>query len=369
MNTSQQQMKEANEKTLFRLVREHVSLSRADLRRLTGFSPTTVSSLADSLIERGLFLETGVKEVKTSGRKATLLQVNPEGGYFLCVYVGKKITVVDCLDLSFRTVHHFETETTALLPLAEKIAAAALSFYEKHPATLAVITAFSGTVKHNEIRSSVFISTDGAAEFVQRMRTMLPDGDIPFYLLNDSSLAAYAETTVDRNLENIITVDIDDGVGSGILVKGHLFTGADGMAGEIGHTTIDCRGKECACGSRGCLELYVSIPAIVDRCRKTDPAVETFQQVVWAADRFWEILADTADLLSFGLVNAVNLFDPQKIVLSGPLTRLGDRFLDAVRFHTHKRLITPTVSIEYSSLTGNPVTIGGAKFAFDHILI
>ncbi len=369
MNTSQQQMKEANARTLFRLVREHAALSRADLRRLTGFSPTTVSALADELIGRGLFQETGVKEVKTSGRKATLLEINPAGGYFLCVYVGKKITVVDCLDLSFRTVHHFETETTSLLPLSEKIADAALSFYEKHPDTVALIVAFSGTVKHNEIRSSVFIDTTGAEAFVQRMRTMLPDGDVPFYLLNDSSLAAYAETTVDRNLANIITVDIDDGVGSGILVKGHLFTGADGMAGEIGHTTIDCRGKKCACGSRGCLELYVSIPAIVNRCRKLDPSVETFQQIVWSADQFREILTDTADLLSFGLVNAVNLFDPQKIVISGPLTRLGDRFLDAVRTHTYKRLISPTVSIEYSSLTGNPVTIGGAKFAFDHILI
>ena len=131
MNTSQQQMKEANERTLFRLVREHAALSRADLRRLTGFSPTTVSSLADGLIARGLFLETGVKEVKTSGRKATLLQINPDGGYFLCVYVGKKITVVDCLNLSFKTVHHYETETGPLLPLAEKIAAAALSFASK----------------------------------------------------------------------------------------------------------------------------------------------------------------------------------------------------------------------------------------------
>lgn len=369
MNQSQQHIKEVNEKTLFRLLRQRGTLSRADLKRLTGFSATTVSALADGLIEKGLLIETGIKEVATSGRKATLLQINPAGGYFLLVYVGKKITIVDCLDLSFKTAHHFETETTSLLPLSEKISGAALSFYEKHPNTVALVVAFSGVVKNNKIRSSNFISVEGADAFVSRMQTMLPRDDIPFYLLNDSSLAAYAETIPDGTLENIITVDIDDGVGSGILVKGHLFTGADGTAGELGHTTIDYHGKKCACGNRGCLEQYVSLPAIMEKCREIAPEVTAFRQVIWEADRFSKILDEAADILSFGLVNAINFFAPQKIVISGPITRLGDGFLDSIKEHTYKRLTSPTVIIEYSSLTGTPVTMGGAKFAFDHILI
>ncbi|MBR5460121.1 MAG: ROK family transcriptional regulator, partial [Clostridia bacterium] len=237
MNYGQQLIKEAHEKTLFRLVKEHKALSRADLKRITGLSPTTVSSLADNLIAKGLLVETGIKEVKTSGRKATLLQVNPSGGHFICSHIGKKITSIDCLDLSFKTVHHFETETTPLSSLAQKIKETYQYYLSKHENIIASTVAMTGIIKNGQLISSTFIDVEGANELTRSMREICDEQDIPFFLSNESLFTVYAETTCSDDLKDIISIVVDDGVGAGILVNGHIFTGNEGAAGEFGHTT------------------------------------------------------------------------------------------------------------------------------------
>jgi len=369
VNHGQQLIKENNEKLLFKLVREHTSLSRADLKRLTGLSPTTVSSLADELIARGLLVETGIKEVKSSGRKATLMEIKPDGGYFICADVGKKITTVECLDLSFKVARHFETETTSLIPLAEKIKNTILSFASK-PKTnvIGVVVGISAIVKHSRIiSSSSLLNTDGADTFVDILANTLPD--TPFYLQCDSNMKAYAETISDKNLKDLISIDIDDGVGAGILLKGRIFSGHDGAAGEFGHMSVDINGVECPCGNRGCLEPVISIPAIVKRAKEIDPSVDNFSQIVYNPAKFESVIKDTAEYLSHGIVNLVNLFNPQEIVIIGPITRLGDFFLEYLREITYPRLTLNSATINYSTVPGNPVTVGCAKYAFDHILI
>ncbi|MBQ9975746.1 MAG: ROK family protein [Clostridia bacterium] len=369
VNHGQQLIKENNEKLLFKLVREHTTLSRADLKRLTGLSPTTVSSLADDLIAKGLFIETGIKEVKSSGRKATLMEIKPDGGYFICADVGKKITTVECLDLNFKVTRHFETETTNLLTLAEKIKNTILSFASKPDTNvIGVVIGVSAIVKHSRIiSSSSLLNTEGADEFVEILSTALEG--VPFYLQSDSNMKAYAETIQDKNLKDIISIDIDDGVGAGILLKGRIFSGHDGAAGEFGHMSIDINGPVCTCGNKGCLEPMISIPAIVKRAHELDPSIENFSQIVCNTDKFHGLICEIAEYLSYGIINLANLFNPQEIVIIGPITRLGDTFLEHVREFTYPRLTLNQAKISYSTVPGNPVTVGCAKYAFDHILI
>jgi len=368
VNHGQQLIKENNEKLLFKLVREHSSLSRADLKRLTGLSPTTVSSLADDLIAKGLFVETGIKEVKSSGRKATLMEIKPDGGYFICADVGRKITTVECLDLTFKVVRHFETETTSLVPLAEKIKNTILSYASKPDTNvIGVVVSVSAIVKHSRIITSSTLNTEGADDFVEILSNTLPDK--PFYLQCDSNMKAYAETIQDKNLKDIVSVDIDNGVGAGILLKGRIFAGHDGAAGEFGHTTIDINGPVCSCGNRGCLENVVSIPALVKRAKEIDPSVDNYSQIVLNSEKFNSLIRETAEYLSYGIVNLVNLFNPQEVIIIGPITRLGDAFLEYLRECTYPKLKLSQATISYSTVSGNPVTLGCAKYAFDHILI
>lgn len=369
MNYGQLLIKESHEKTLFRLVREHRTLSRADLKRLTGYSATTVSTLADGLIERGLFVETGIKEVKTSGRKATLLQINPAGGHFICVHISKKITSVDCLDLSFKTVHHFETETSSITTLSEKIKSTVLDYFSKHENIVATVVAQAGVVKQEQLISASLIDVDSVNEITKSLRNLCSEHNTPFFLLNESALIVYAETTCSNDLKDVVSININEGVGAGMLVNGHLFTGIDGAAGEFGHNTIDCNGPLCTCGSRGCLELYVSIPAIIENAKKIDPSVDDFSKIVVNTEKFASVIDNVALVLSFGIVNIINLFDPQKVVISGPLSRFGDAFLEPLKRYTSEKLLTNNATIEYSSIKSDAAIIGGAKYAFDKVLI
>lgn len=366
MNHNQQFIKENNEKLIFRLVREHSSLSRADLKRLTGLSPTTVSSLADDLIAKGLFVETGIKEVKSSGRKATLIQVKSDGGYFICAHIGKKTTTVECLDLSFKVARHFETKTTSLIPLAKKIKNTILSYASKVNNIIGVAVSLPSIVKDSRIISSSELDIEGAETFVEILSSTLKD--MPFYLQCDSNMKAYAQTIQDKDLKDIVSIDIDDSVRAGIVLNGKIFEGHDGLAGQFGHTTVDINGPVCSCGSRGCLENAVSTPSLIKRAKDIDPSVETLSQITLNIEKFDPVIRDTAQYLSCGIVNLVNLFNPQEVIITGSVTQLGDTFLEYLREFTYPKLIL-CPAINYSTVTGNPVTLGCAKYAFDNILI
>jgi len=157
-------------------------------------------------------------------------------------------------------------------------------------------------------------------EGVNLARTVGLATGLPAVALNDANAAAVGEYRFGaaKAYRSSLTVTLGTGVGSGLILDGRLWTGADGAAGEFGHITVEPEGRSCGCGNRGCLEQYASATAIAAAlpgeargaagvaCRavKGDPqAVEVFEQ----AGRYLGIAAA-------GVVNLLNL---EAIVLGG----------------------------------------------------
>ena len=113
----------------------------------------------------------------------------------------------------------------------------------------------------------------GTIEFAPNLRwkgiipltTMVKDMfGVPAILTNDANAAALGEMIYGnaRDMKNFIMITLGTGVGSGIVVNGEMVYGHDGFAGELGHTTVEMNGRQCACGRKGCLETYASVNGI-----------------------------------------------------------------------------------------------------------
>ncbi len=136
------------------------------------------------------------------------------------------------------------------------------------------------------------------------------------------------------------------GVGAGIISNGELLKGSIGVAGEIGHTTIDLGGSKCACGNYGCLENYCSSIAFT---RKVNEALKpereyNFQEVVQMVrdgdQTALRIFLESCDCLSVGIVNIVNSFNPAFIVIGDEMAHIEPNImLQRIRENVKERVL------------------------------
>ena len=212
--------------------------------------------------------------------------------------------------------------------------------------------------------------------------------DSPVVVDNDANLAAMAELKwgVARGVNNAVLMTIGTGFGNAIIIDGAVRRGAFGMAGELGHTMVDPSGPDCTCGSRGCLEVYVSGRALDSMALQAsraglapglvalaggDPENVKAEHVMRAAKTDDPGATQVLDQFSFwvavGMSNAVALLDPELVILSGRLVDDWDLYGHRVRHH-HDQLVLagryrPPLRIEAGALGERAGALGAALLA------
>ncbi len=392
---NQQLVKETNLTLIFNLINRYEPVSRADIAHITGLSPTTVSSLAEELIENDIVIETGEGFSTTSGRKPIMLGVNPRGAYIASIEMIAEGFIFYLYDLKCNEVTGKKIEVSDYSTIGREI----VSTLEKKLISLnidenklfGICLGVPGLIdiENNRVTTSTVIPIDDSNDFYYYIKNRY--NDIPILLGNESWFSAYAEKEfgTGTNIQNLIFIDINIGVGAGIILNGQIFTGSRGLAGEIGHISIDMNGPKCKCGNRGCIETMVSIPAIFSSVMSgimsgTDTLVkdiiasnhnkitiEAIREASLKNDEFvLNILDGSARILAFGMTNIINLLNPEVIVIGGEITKLGKVFLEKIEKYIEDIQLKPNkdkIEIRYSSLKGNTVTLGGAKYVLDNI--
>lgn len=176
--------------------------------------------------------------------------------------------------------------------------------------------------------------------------------EIPVFIDNDVRMNLYGEWYLGagRGKQNIVLLALGTGLGAGIVVDGRVLYGNTASAGEIGHMNMYREGRECRCGSSGCLGRYVSAlgilrtfkeklaegkPSIVMKWvdnKEEDITVNMLSEAFDAGDRAAiEAMQETGELLGYGLVNVINLFNPEMIIIGGGVSRAGERLLSSAR--------------------------------------
>lgn len=362
--SSQQLIKESNMRLVFRLIHGYGSISRADIKKITGLSATTVSSLVEELMADGLVVECGIKETNTSGRKAVMLKVNSQDGFFVGLDVRKHCIYAALCGLDFSVKQKVEVPVskgeTLVLGILRSIGRLA-----RGKRIFGITIGIPGVIdpKTNTLISSTVLAAEDAKDMYLILRETMPD--VSIFIKNNSGLVALCEREFDgyEHVDNLVSVDIDDGVGAGILIGGAIYDGS-GLAGEFGHMSVDLKGRRCSCGNYGCLELYASIPAILEKTGTE--SVDELKSLIDDNDSsVITAIDDVSRALAFGINNIVNLLDPELIVIGGAVRRLGDVFLDRVRSNFEELSLIHNKTIVYSCIDENPVVLGGVRYAFD----
>ncbi len=162
----------------------------------------------------------------------------------------------------------------------------------------------------------------------------------PVAMDNDANAAALGEFRfgAGRGYRNVLYVTVSTGIGAGVILDGKLYRGSRGLSGEIGHMIVQPDGPPCPCGKRGCVEAVAAGPSIArDYAAKAGLAPEsaTAQDVFRWANRGDQVARNVVQqairLLGIGLANAINLLDPDVVVIGGGVSRAGDALFSPLR--------------------------------------
>ena len=199
--------------------------------------------------------------------------------------------------------------------------------------------------------------------------------ELPVTLENDATAAAAGEHRygAGRGTRNMVYLTISTGVGGGVILDGHPYRGAAGNAAELGHVTVDWRGRECrGCGRRGCLEAYASGTSIAERAREAGLDLERASDVAAAAGAgdgvAQAVWAESVAARGCGVISIVNAFEPEVVVLGGGVSRVGEQLIAPVRERVRAEAMTDAgraTDVVAAALGDHVGVVGAAAIFYD----
>ena len=252
-------------------------------------------------------------------------------------------------------------------PIVNTVIAASQAFLEEYkefvPVGIGVSTTGLIDSQHGRILSSWLPDYTGTA-LGERLKAAL---SLPTFVENDAACATMAEMWVGtgKKCRDLVCVTIGTGIGSGVVCAGHLLRGRHGFAGECGHFPIHAGSRQCACGNSGCWQIYASITALIEAAATIDSDLtdgrSVFERVKKGDMAMQAVLDSWIDEIAVGLSGMVRLFDPEKILIGGGVSREEDLLIKPLRDRTLARLrpiYRSDLAIEAATLHNNAGIVG-----------
>ncbi|MFS2242770.1 ROK family transcriptional regulator [Microbacterium sp. OR16] len=304
-------------------------MSRADLSRETGLTRVTISDLVGECIADGIVREIGVREAAGPGKPPIVIDIDRDGHQIIGVDLsGTDSFQGAVLNLDGEMLHR----RTVSLPVdvgAEQAYAGVVRLVRE------LIADADRPVLGIGVGSPGIVRTDGTVLSAPNLswsdlpleQRMHEEFALPVLVRNDANAAVLAEYTFGAARSDLMLIRIGRGVGAGLIAGGQAIIGGRFAAGEIGHVVTGTdEGPLCACGNRGCLEAWVSIPHLQGMI-DAEPA------------RRAEILAQAGARLGIALAPIVAALDLSQVVLAGPRDLLAGDFVEAATRMLHARTL------------------------------
>ncbi|OPA80796.1 sugar kinase [Paenibacillus selenitireducens] len=372
----QDYIKRKNRDTVFHLIKNHAPVSRAQLARMTGMSPTTVSRIVAELDEQGYVLES---ESVTSGvgRKAAWLTLNRAMVLTIGIELDKTRFRIGIMDLDGELVvlkeyERIPTETPEATVMHIQRTLDQLFDEEKiDPAkVIGVGVGIPGIIDHRS--GVVILSAQLGWHHVPAAALFHEHLGYETVIDNELKARALAEHVKGRAIHSRKTalIRFGSGVGSALIIEGEIYRGENNSAGEIGHTVIDPMGTTCECGKVGCLQTYIAEGALLKEASKYSSITnlpELFEASrsghVWAE----QIVRKAMVYMGVTINNILCMYNPDSIILSGDIV---EKFHEVRTFmdegELHAMIWEPLLhsfDIHYSSLEVEGVVLGSGMLA------
>jgi len=382
-------IRENNLSLVLRLIHAAGSISRAEIIRRTGLSATTVSALANVLIESGFVREAGIGE-SSGGRRPILMEFNYQHRYGLGIDMGASHVTTVLLDLSGRLVSRQSrrcdviNEPELTFTVIRELTDLALKQAGIEPDHLLGVGLTVPTPLGGEQLDRLVTYYMPVWEGIlpkPKVRAMFPG--LPIYLENDANAGAIGEKWWGSGQEfaNLAYIKIGIGVGSGLVMNHQIYRGESGTAGEIGHTTIEVNGRRCRCGNHGCMEAYVGGPglladahtAMLANPQPTATLPDTVEELVASAlsgdATCRQVVQNAGRYLGTSIANLLNLVNPGLVILGGELVQAGELLMGPIHASIRERVMpiaAQQAAIVAGKLGNDAIAIGAATLVIQN---
>ncbi|HSN83496.1 MAG TPA: ROK family transcriptional regulator [Polyangiales bacterium] len=324
-------------------------ISRAELARRTSLSRSTVSAIVNELLDTGLIKEAHAG-VSSGGRRPIMLEFQDQSSFIVGIELGA--THVSCVLTDLRCNVRASWSVPAPVRDEPEVALQKMTMGVRAvleagdvtpPQVLGIGVAVPSPVDQNrpgELLPLIVPKWKGY-NIATHLRKIL---ERPVFVDNDANLGALAELWwgVGASVRDLTYIKVATGIGAGLIIDGRIFRGSGGVAGEIGHTSIDPNGPQCVCGLRGCLATLIGTPALLEQAKdmlrasgsNRAPPASIDELVDGALDgdpMSVELIRYAGHRLGVGIANMLNLLNPTMVILGGGIARAQDILLDAVR--------------------------------------
>ncbi len=373
-------LRAANQRRVIDIVQDHekpAALTQAEIARATQLAPATVSNIVRELSAAGL-LET----TAGAGRRGTTVRFARGAGLLVGVDVGHSHISVALGDLRGQVLAEGRHSISPDQPhedglaLADRLIDDLLAEVDSPRSRVMTIGMGLPAPIGNDgrvISASILPGWVGvhAAEVARAAF------GVPVHIENDANLGALAEYRRGAGIGHpcMVYVKVSSGVGGGLIIDGELFRGGAGIAGEIGHLTIDENGPVCRCGSRGCLEAYTSVTMVQTMLSEQLPHA-SFAEIVAAARNgdvaALRVIEDAGRHLGWGVAMLTNLINPTCLVIGGDMAQAGDLLTGALRNRLRRHALGQVATdlvITTARLGERSSVIGALLLALDRTVL
>ncbi len=347
--------RDINSRIMLNLVRKHQPISRADLMRFSGLQRSTVSVITEQLISERWLREGNTGQLPR-GRRPTFLHLNEDRGGFFGINVRPFTTNMALANLTGEFVVQESMPTPRSADdFLEKVSRRIRELMAEYPQMSyeGIGVSLPGRVDLSS-QKFVFAPNLGWREEDLKVRLERATG-LPVDLENEANACALSEFWFGHHSDgarNLIAVAVSEGIGVGMILNGQIVRGPSGLAGEFGHVALTEDGPVCACGNRGCWEVYASNSAGVRyylESKSPRPNRQTrngtsFEDVLEFAEqgdlKALAALDRMAEYLGAGIAMLLTGLAPDVIVVVGEVTRAWDRIEPIISEVVKKRSFT-----------------------------
>ncbi|MEU0909797.1 ROK family transcriptional regulator [Streptomyces althioticus] len=373
---TQQGMRRRNLSRVMHTVRDEGPLSRAAVASRIGLTRAAVSTLVDELIRTGLLEELGPERPGRVGRPGSALAVSGRGPAGIGAEVGVDHLAVCAVDLrgevrvrAVRQVANRDRSPEPVLGELTELIRRVVTEAEGDglwPAGLAV--AVPGLVARD---ARTVVRAPNLGWLDTDLGPLLPE-KLPLTVANEANFGALAELWLGEDTpRDFLHVSAEIGIGAAVVVDGRVLHGNRGFAGELGHVPVWPDGPSCACGGRGCLEQYAGEEAVL-RAAGLEPGEDRVGLLAGRAEQgdaaVRRALHDAGTALGIALTGAVNLLDPENVVLGGALSGLSPWLLPSLRSELARRTAGPSCPVSVSALGPEGPLLGAAHWVVRGVL-
>ena len=363
------EIRNINKGLVLRTIEKNGSISRAEIGKIIGLTPPTVSAIVKDLIERDIVKEIG-KGDSSGGKKPILLKINSKAAYMIAVDLGGENGIrLALMDLSYHIIKEKfgpKIESLNSQKLKNSLSVILKDFIKEinisKEKILSICIGVPGIInlKLKKVTVAPYLNWEISLD-----ELALKEIGIPITLENDVNLMALGEKTkgIAQKINNFVFVGERTGIGAGIIINRKIYKGANNAAGEVGYLLIDPKYAPKNTRDNGCLEKLASYKVILEKARekmgKNIRVIDVFKMAAEEDSVALGIVKETLKFLAYGIGNISCILDPELVIIGGGISILPKKFLEEIKMNIQE--IIPFVpKIEFSKLGEDGVLIGAA---------